>query len=110
MLALAAGAGRMKAFSDFVVGLSSLLWPIFAFVALFVFRNEIKDLLRQLGKLNRGKFLGMELEFRDTLKHDSSSEILRAYLWPGGKYDDGRRKTLNVFLRQLGCGLINTQP
>jgi hypothetical protein len=33
---------------------------------------------------------------------DPSSEALRTYLWPGGQYDDDRRKTLNGLLAELG--------
>lgn len=92
----------MDGYSKLISALSSLLWPVFAFVALFVFREQLRVLLNQLAKLNRGKFLGMELEFSDTLKKDVSSDILRTYLWPSGQYDDQRRKVLNSLLRELG--------
>jgi hypothetical protein len=45
---------------------------------------------------------GVPRELRDTLKPDSSSDILRNYLWPAGTYDDDRRKTLNNLLAELG--------
>jgi hypothetical protein len=92
----------MKDYSDLIGAISSLLWPVFAFVALLLFRNQIRELLVQLGKLNKGKILGVELEFRDALKQDRSTDILRAYLWPGGKYDDRRRRALNNLLKEMG--------
>jgi hypothetical protein len=79
-----------------------LLWPVLAFVAVFIFREQIRQLLVQLGKMNKGKFLGVELEITDKLKQDTSSDVLRAYLWPGGKYDDRRRRVLNKLLKELG--------
>ena len=88
--------------AELIEAIASLLWPAFAFVALFVFHEQIKILLVQLGKLNKGKFLGMELEFSDRLKPDSSTDVLRAYLSPDGKYDDRRRKVLNGLLREIG--------
>ena len=92
----------MKQSAELIQAISSLLWPVFAFVALFVFHEQIKILLVQLGKLNKGKFLGMELEFSDRLKPDSSTDVLSAYLSPDGKYDDRRRKVLNGLLREIG--------
>ena len=92
----------MKPAAELIQAISSLLWPVFAFAALFVFHEQIRVLLVQLGKLNKGKFLGMELEFSDRLKPDSSTDVLRAYLSPDGKYDDRRRKVLNGLLREIG--------
>jgi hypothetical protein len=49
-----------------------------------------------------GDSLEVEVEFKETLQTDTSSDVLRNYLWPDGKYDDDRRKTLNNLLAELG--------
>jgi hypothetical protein len=92
----------VKDYAELIKAIASLLWPILAFVAVFIFKEQFRQLLVQLGKMNKGKFLGVELEITDKLKQDTSSEVLRAYLSPGGKYDDRRRRVLNKLLQELG--------
>jgi hypothetical protein len=43
---------------------AAILWPVFAFTALFVFRAQIVDLARRLKK---GKLLGQEIELNESL-------------------------------------------
>lgn len=45
--------------------IASLLWPLFAFTALFLFRPQIADLIRRLKK---GKLFGQEIELDESLK------------------------------------------
>jgi len=63
-------------FSDLLKAIASLLWPLFAFTALFLFRPQIIDLTRRLKK---GKLLGQELELEESLKllDESASAIER---------------------------------
>jgi hypothetical protein len=49
----------MSAWADLLRAIAALLWPLLAFVILFLFRREIRDILR---KVKRGKFFGQELE------------------------------------------------
>ena len=48
-----------------------LLWPIFAFAALTLFRPEIKSILRRIRK---GKLLGQELELQESLERLESAK------------------------------------
>lgn len=49
----------MNDFAELVAAIASLLWPIFAFVVLLVYKKQLRNLL---DRLRRGKFLGQELE------------------------------------------------
>jgi hypothetical protein len=89
-------------YAELIKAIATLLWPIFAFVALVVFRVQIGGLLIRLSNLKKGEFFGQKMEFSDTLEQDSSSKTLYAYLNPGGKYDDKRARKLNALLKELG--------
>ena len=45
-----------------VTAVAALLWPIFAFTLLVMFRKEIR---RLVGRIKRGKFLGQEIELEE---------------------------------------------
>lgn len=55
----------MAEFATLLQAIAALLWPAFAFTALFVFRSQIADLARRLKK---GKLLGQEIELNESLK------------------------------------------
>ena len=63
---------------------------------------ETRTRLAQLFMEQKRDEDGPAPEFRDKLTRDGSSETLQSYLWPGGVYDDERRKTLNNLLAELG--------
>jgi len=52
--------------------IASLLWPLFAFTALFVFRAQIVDLAK---RLRRGKLLGQEIELNESLNRLDASAV-----------------------------------
>jgi hypothetical protein len=54
----------MSEISELLKALASLLWPIFAFVALFLFKNQIADVM---GRMKKGKLLGQEIELSESL-------------------------------------------
>jgi hypothetical protein len=54
----------MSEISELLKALASLLWPIFAFVVLFLFRSQLAD---AIGRFKKGKLLGQELELNDSL-------------------------------------------
>jgi len=54
----------MQEFSTLLQALATLLWPAFAFTALFMFRRQLADLLIRLKK---GKLLGQEIELNESL-------------------------------------------
>lgn len=54
----------MTEFATLLQAIAALLWPIFAFTALFVFRSQIADIARRLKK---GKLLGQEIELNESL-------------------------------------------
>jgi hypothetical protein len=54
----------MKDISSLIQAIASLLWPLVALWALFMFREQIKDVL---ARIRKGKVLGQEIELRDTL-------------------------------------------
>jgi vacuolar-type H+-ATPase subunit I/STV1 len=64
----------MSEISELIKAIASLLWPIVAFVALFMFKAQIADIV---SRLKRGKVLGQELELSDSLEqlHKSASEL-----------------------------------
>ena len=49
----------MKDLATLLEALASLLWPIFAFLVLYIFRSEISH---AIGRLKKGKLLGQEFE------------------------------------------------
>jgi hypothetical protein len=94
----------MKDIAVLIQALSSLLWPILAFLIVLVFRLEIRDVMVRLARMKRGKFFGQEIEIEvsEVLAQDDSSKILNAYLFPNGAYSLERLQTLNALLRELG--------
>ena len=64
----------MKEVSALLQAISSLLWPIFAFVTLFLFKKQIGD---AIGRFKKGKLLGQEFELNDSIKnlHHSANGI-----------------------------------
>lgn len=59
-------------FATLLQAIAALLWPIFAFTALFVFRSQIADIARRLKK---GKLLGQEIELNESLNRLDESAI-----------------------------------
>lgn len=55
----------MKDLALLIQAISSLLWPILSFVALYLFREQ---LITILSRLKKGKFLGQEIELNETLE------------------------------------------
>ena len=60
----------MKDWAEFLRAISALLWPTLGFVALFVLKAELKDLLNRVRK---GKVLGQEIELSESLEKLSAS-------------------------------------
>ncbi|MEF9481091.1 hypothetical protein OWR21_02415 [Ralstonia sp. 1B3] len=54
----------MQGWAALLQAIAAILWPVFAFTALFVFRAQIADLAKRLKK---GKLLGQEIELSDSL-------------------------------------------
>ncbi len=54
----------MQEFATLFQAIAAILWPIFAFTALFVFRPQIADIAKRLKK---GKLLGQEIELEKSL-------------------------------------------
>lgn len=54
----------MESAAELLRAIAALLWPLFAFTGLLVFKPEIRRVLRRLRK---GKILGQELELEDDL-------------------------------------------
>lgn len=54
----------MQEFAALLQSIAALLWPAFAFTALFVFRKQLSDLL---ARLKKGKLLGQEIELNESL-------------------------------------------
>jgi hypothetical protein len=50
----------MTGFTELIRAIAALLWPIFAFCALYMYRRELRELLTRVRK---GKLLGSEFEF-----------------------------------------------
>jgi hypothetical protein len=55
----------MSDWADLLRAIAALLWPLLVLVVVFLFRREIRDILR---KVKRGKILGQELEIETQLK------------------------------------------
>lgn len=62
----------MKEYADLINAAATLLWPIFAFVALFSFKKQIAGLLERLRK---GKVFGQEIELSDSLSKLDESAV-----------------------------------
>lgn len=62
----------MTEFATLLQAIAALLWPVFAFTALFVFRSQIADIARRLKK---GKLLGQEIELNESLNRLNESAI-----------------------------------
>lgn len=54
----------MSEFSELLKAIASLLWPIFAFVALLIFKTQIAD---AISRIKKGKLLGQEIELSESL-------------------------------------------
>lgn len=55
----------MQEFATLLQALAALLWPAFAFTALFMFKKELAHLL---SRLKKGKLLGQEIELNESLE------------------------------------------
>lgn len=53
--------------AEFLKAVAALAWPALGFVFLFMFHAEIRDLMRRLSRLRKGKFLGQEIELHEEL-------------------------------------------
>lgn len=60
----------MKDIAELIRAIASLLWPILTFTALYMFRQELHDIL---SRLKRGKLLGQEIELDKSLKELNES-------------------------------------
>lgn len=65
----------MKEFADFLRAVATLLWPIFAFSTLFIFKKEISEII---ARLRRGKVLGQEFELSESLEKLDRSAVAAA--------------------------------
>ncbi len=63
----------MSEFAALLQAIAAILWPIFAFVTLFVFKSQIAEIAR---RLKRGKLLGQEIELNASLNHLHESAVL----------------------------------
>jgi hypothetical protein len=54
----------MKETAELISAVASLLWPLFAFTSLFLFKKQISDLV---GRIKRVKLLGQEIELSESL-------------------------------------------
>jgi hypothetical protein len=55
-----------------ISSIASLLWPLFAFTVLGMFKKEIGDLV---GRIKRGKLLGQEIELSESLNRLEESAV-----------------------------------
>lgn len=62
----------MKEYADLIAAIAALLWPLFAFTALFIFKAQIRNLI---GRLRRGKLLGQEIELTESLEKLEKSAV-----------------------------------
>lgn len=63
----------MSEIAALLQAIAAILWPVFAFVALFVFKPQITEIAR---RLKRGKLLGQEIELNESLNHLRESAVL----------------------------------
>jgi hypothetical protein len=54
----------MTTWAALLSAIAALLWPVFAFTLLLIFRNEVK---RLISRLKKGKILGQEIELEESL-------------------------------------------
>jgi hypothetical protein len=54
----------MQELATLLQAIAALLWPVFAFATLFIFRKQLADLL---SRLKKGKLLGQEIELNESL-------------------------------------------
>ena len=54
----------MSEFATLLQAFAALLWPLFAFTVLVVFRSQFRDLV---SRLKKGKLLGQEIELNESL-------------------------------------------
>lgn len=62
----------MESLSNLIKAIASFLWPILGFVVVYLFKEEIRDLLRRLKK---GKLFGQEVELDASLKQLNASAV-----------------------------------
>lgn len=55
----------MSEIATLLQAIAALLWPLFAFTSLFVFKKQISELVT---RLKRGKLLGQEIELNESLE------------------------------------------
>ncbi len=67
----------MTELATLLQAIAALLWPVFAFTTLFVFRSQIADIARRLKK---GKLPGQEIELNESLARldESATSIEKA--------------------------------
>lgn len=62
----------MEAAANLIKAIAALLWPLLGFVVLFLFKQQIRELLRRLKK---GKLFGQEVELEASLKQLDASAV-----------------------------------
>lgn len=62
----------MSEYATLLQAIAALLWPLFAFTTLFVFRSQIADIAHRLKK---GKLLGQEIELNESLSQLDESAV-----------------------------------
>lgn len=65
----------MKDIAALISAIASLLWPVFAFFVLFIYRKQIGDLI---SRLRKGKLLGQEIELGESLDKLEESAVAAA--------------------------------
>lgn len=66
----------MSEWAEIVKAFASLLWPILAFTFLFIYKDQLKDLMKRIKK---GKLLGQEIELEEQLHQLESSAVELSY-------------------------------
>jgi len=92
----------MEHVAELLQAVASLLWPILVFLVIFLFRQELREILGQFKRMKRGKFFGQEIEFSDKLVPDDTSDVLTKYLFPNGTFSEARTQILNKYLSEIG--------
>ncbi len=95
----------MASFAQLLQAIAALLWPVFAFFALWTLRPQVRDLL---SRLKKGKLLGQEIELGESLAKlemsavAAQSEVARL---PAGEQqrsgEDDRRQEASAIERVL---------
>lgn len=89
-------AKMMKDVSALISSVATLLWPMFAFVSLFIYRKQIGDLL---ARLRKGKLLGQEIELGeslDRLEKSASAVAEEVAALPHPSEDERNRSISNI--------------